>query len=360
MSQKDTNSNLWNPQERTIAISLYETMTYDGISTVLKEHGYNRSPKAVERFFARVHPDEVDVAPKHKIIESTYNPKDPLYCSWDEKLLIKSLRGVEFGDGKTSVVPVVVIPDTHARFHDPYAIELACKIIDCVRPVALVYLGDDVDFAQISRYAKDPRRILEAGLEVRAWQEDVDKAFASAARGVKRYKLLGNHEKRLYKYYCERPEIMGFAGMQMDAVIGLDRNFNVIPNLQIIENEIIWRNKFLFKHGDITRKFAGWSAKAELEKEGMSGISGHTHRAASYVRTIRDKSGVWTEGGCLCQLTPEYMEHPNWQQAITVIWFNGNGKTDYFHVDLIPFAKYQAVAMGNFFEVKKRAYNDKK
>lgn len=358
MSKIDKTPSTWSVQEKLLAINLYDKLTYEGISAALSEHGFQRTAKAVERFFSRNKPWEIDE--EIEVEESTYNPNSELKTSWGDKLLVKSIYNIEFGDGKTENVPVVVIPDTHAPFHDPYAIELACKIIEYVKPASIIYLGDDVDWMQISKYSKDPRRILQADAEVKSWQSNIDAAFTSAASSIiRRYKLLGNHEKRLYKYYCDSPEIMGFAGMQMDAIIGLDKNFKVIPNLQIIEDEIIWRNRFMFKHGDIVRKFAGWTAKSELEKEGLNGISGHVHRAAQYTRTVRGKAMTWLEGGCLCKLNPEYMSNPNWQQAITVIWFNGNKETDYFHPDLIQFVNYQAVALGRYFEVTKRSYNGK-
>jgi len=36
--------------------------------------------------------------------------------------------------------------------------------------------------------------------------------------------------------------------------------------------------KVLFKHGNIVRQHSSYSAKAEMDKEGTSGASGHTHR----------------------------------------------------------------------------------
>ena len=80
---------------------------------------------------------------------------------------------------------------------------------------------------------------------------------------------------------------------------------------------------FIYYHGDVVRKNAGYSAKAEYEDHRMkNGISGHTHRASSYFSTYEKEIGQWYENGCLCIMEPDYLNDPdkaNWQQAFTVI-----------------------------------------
>lgn len=347
----------WLPAERELAIRLKGTMTYKGISESLARAGYNRSPKAIERFFHRIGADALrdaeDAAPEEVILPTTgevFVPYKPIQTSWGAPMLTQKLRGIEFGKG-TDLVPVVVLPDIHCPFQDMKAIELACKIIDYVKPVAVVYLGDNVDWSQISKFDRDPHRLTLTAHEVFEWKK-VDRMVALAAgEGTRRYYLLGNHELRLRRYHCAHPELVGFPGMQFDAILGLDEDFNVIPDLQLVEKEINWRNRFLFKHGNKVRKFASYSAKAEMEHEMTNGISGHTHRAAAYTITNRGKPKVWVESGCLCDLDPTYMDNPNWQQAMTICWFNGDCKNDYFHPDLIQFVNHQAVALGKFFSV---------
>lgn len=341
----------WTPRERHIAYSLKEKYTYKQISEALFEEGYDRSPKAIERFFARNFEFESEYLDT-SFDESKIKIKKPLKTSWNEPMLVKN-KHVEFGNGE-STVPVVIIPDTHAPFHDPKAIELACKIIEDVKPSSVIWLGDDVDWVQLSVYSQDPDRINKAHSEVESWQNEVRKPIISAAPDYcKDYKLMGNHEKRMYKYHCAHPAISDFPGMHFDAIFGFDESWKVIPNLQLVEEEILWRQgKFIFKHGDAVRKWSGYTAKAMLEKENTSGISGHVHRAGQSYLTTRGVHKVWTENGCICDLNPEYVSNPNWQHAISIGWFNGNGKTDYFHIDLIPFSKYQAIANGKFFSVK--------
>ena len=85
--------------------------------------------------------------------------------------------------------------------------------------------------------------------------------------------------------------------MQADYLLGITPKLKPVHNLQIVEDEIVWRNRFIAKHGNLVRKFSGFTARAELEVEHMNGVSGHTHRAGQYCMTQRGKTMEWTELG---------------------------------------------------------------
>jgi hypothetical protein len=88
--------------------------------------------------------------------------------------------------------------------------------------------------------------------------------------------------------------------------------------------EYIFRN-FRFTHGTIVRQESGASARAELLKYGSSMSSGHTHRLSMYIKTdARGTVGAY-EGGCMCDLNPEYIQGvPNWTQGFLVFDFDNN------------------------------------
>lgn len=48
------------------------------------------------------------------------------------------------------------ISDLHCPFEHPLAIDFVAMLLDSVRPDLIINLGDEVDFAAFSRYAKDP------------------------------------------------------------------------------------------------------------------------------------------------------------------------------------------------------------
>jgi hypothetical protein len=82
--------------------------------------------------------------------------------------------------------------------------------------------------------------------------------------------------------------------------------------------------KIITKHGTIVRKWSGQSAKAEWERYGKSGLSGHTHRLAAFYTNDFNGSHVWMETGCTCDTDPQYVEQPNWQQGCVVVTYVGD------------------------------------
>ena len=68
----------------------------------------------------------------------------------------------------------------------------------------------------------------------------------------------------------------------------------------------------------------------------MSGLTGHTHRLCKYIARKSGKKFFWIESGCLCDLNPEYMVNPNWQQGICTVEIR-NGKVH--HAKIIEIEK---------------------
>lgn len=82
----------------------------------------------------------------------------------------------------------------------------------------------------------------------------------------------------------------------------------------------------------MVRKFSGYTARGELEKHDSSGISGHTHRGGVYYYKTPERYLAWFESFCLCDLNPEYVQEPNWQQG----FLYGYVEKDSFAVTPIP------------------------
>lgn len=344
-------STAWKPVEREIAIRMRAGSPIKDIAKVLE-----KTPKSVERFFERIGLSKDEAIQLKLEEESKTNPitkirtaPTDLKTTWGESLLVRKLR-VEFGL-KTPLVPVAILPDIHAGMEDMRAIELACKIINHINPVMIFYLGDNIDAGWLSDFTITPEKVLKAQQEIDTFHK-VDRMVASAAgKHVRRHWVLGNHETRLYRWICKHPNIASLRSMQPDALFALDKHFKPLENLQLIEEEINWRDRFIIKHGTACRSKSCYTARAELEREGISGISGHTHRVGAYYERQRDKAAVWYEGGCLCTLDPEYVQgFPNWQHAINIGWFNGDGSNDYFHIDQVVFSNYRAVIHGKSFQ----------
>jgi hypothetical protein len=142
----------------------------------------------------------------------------------------------------------------------------------------------------------------------------------------------------------------------MKALLELD---NKHIQVEMVEGHKLYKHHdFIVTHGHIARKHSGYTAKGMLDTYGVSGISGHTHRAGTHY--LKDESvgqagaKVWYENGCLCDLDPEYCTSPNWQHLISVGYFINGGQrhTGRFHIIPIPIVKSKIFFDGYLFGEK--------
>lgn len=239
---------------------------------------------------------------------------------------------------------VLIVPDVHCPFQDYAAVSSLLDFSKWFKPDAIFFMGDLVDFYAISRFVKDPERALKL-------QEEIDNATDFLKQFRKQHPTIpmtfirGNHEHRLQKYlWTQAPELSGLRDLTVESLLQLKH-----LNIYYEKTGRLVHRGVVFKHGDVVRKFAGYSAKGEFEKLGMSGVSGHTHRAAIYYHNNQSGKYCWMECGCLCKLDPEYMEGevPNWQVGWGVGYFKNN--SDRYFLEFIPFVGGKAFYQGKEF-----------
>lgn len=227
-------------------------------------------------------------------------------------------------EGKS--LKAIVFGDTHIRYHDPECLAIVEAIIQGEKPDIIVHLGDLIDAGMISeKFPTDPARL-------ETLQDDIDLAkiklhqWAQLAPNAQRWLLEGNHEQRLTRLIWnlkgaarELPRLRIFQQfMSWPIFLGLEEiGWNWVRYEDQPRDDIL--PKLLVKHGDIVRKFSGWSAKGEWEKTGKSGGSGHTHRANVWRHKDFNGQATWVEHGCTCLLsgTPG-ARNPDWQQTVTI------------------------------------------
>jgi len=253
--------------------------------------------------------------------------------------LVKPHKGSLSSDFERSVF----LGDAHIPYQDPDVLKLVIEFVKDFQPDRLFVLGDWVDFYDLSVFDKDPNRKnkLQRELDLgQAYLEDL----VEAAPNSKRVFMQGNHEDRLRKWLWANEEIASLRGMGIEELLGLrELGFETYDYHQVYNY-----NGFLVKHGDLVRKHAGYTARAELENSGVSGISGHTHRLGSHHK--RDHAGqvVWYEAGCVCDLEPHYTVRPNWQQGFGIGWHESRGNR--FFVELIPIIKGRFIVNGTLYK----------
>lgn len=220
----------------------------------------------------------------------------------------------------------VIIPDVHVPFHDNRALAVVAQIIRILDPYGILQIGDLLDAYSLSRFPKDPRLMVKL-------QDEVDKArgilaaWRIIAPNAKMVLLEGNHSFRIRRTLWESPPAAQ-ALLTLEAVqealtwpklLGLkELRIEHVPY-----GELYHLPKMVAKHGELVRSQAAYSAAAEHRKEGISGISGHTHRIGLFCSSDHNGAQTWLEVGHVCDLVKmDYVRRPNWQQGCAVITFD--------------------------------------
>lgn len=223
--------------------------------------------------------------------------------------------------------------DEHYPFQDEWAIEVALQIVQDFDPDIRVAGSDGIDFYSISKFQKNPKRLLSLQDDIDQWITG-QQAWNDAAPNAAAYFLRGNHEDRLRKYLWDHPEISSLRSLQIHELLALDE-LGVRWRETQEDNELEIFERLVIRHGDTVRKHSAYSARAELESEfyARTVLTGHTHRAGAHFATTRNGVVTAYECFCLCDLNPHYLRSTNWQQGIVLAEISENA----IEISQIPF-----------------------
>lgn len=249
-------------------------------------------------------------------------------CKLEQLAQVRQIDAREFLRGKRPTAEeskgvatqtlIVGLHDWHIPYHDEKALSCAFAFCERVQP-KIIILHECHDFYPLSRFNKDPAR-NDLQYEIDLTNEKL-KDLRKRCPKSKMILLKSNHTDRLQRYlWSEAKALSSLKAMKVEQLLGL-------AELEIEYRPNFVYKHFLWKHGSIVRQDSAYTAKAEFIREGMSGTSGHTHRLGAHYRTVRGGSYVWIEGGCLCDLQPEYMHDDvaNWQHGISTVQFEKEG-----------------------------------
>lgn len=224
----------------------------------------------------------------------------------------------------------LVIPDIQAPTNLP--LEGIYKFVKKVKPNEIVFIGDCVNFDSISTFKNDPEKIADLQVECDAIKKIFGEFRKAAGPKCKMVLTEGNHEQRLQKF---KNVFNGIASLQ---ALTIPKLFELKKyNIEFYKYGTYYKKgNLLFYHGTIVRGHSSYTAKAEFDKHGCSGISGHTHRLGSYYKTDMKGTHGWWEIGNLCD--PEKMCYTtgmmNWQNGFALVYFYKSYQR--FQVHLIP------------------------
>lgn len=229
----------------------------------------------------------------------------------------------EWGNGRAEMVAptggdyevVIALSDVHFPYQDDAVIESALRLIKSVKPDRVVLNGDICDFFQLSRFNTEYESLDTL-------QEEIDQGnrFRRAVRKAAPNAIIdeteGNHDSRIQTFVAQNAKaISTLRALQPTALFLHDElEFNWHPGCGFL-----LREDFLVKHGTEMSSINGSTARAELNKNWISGISGHVHRSEQARRNAH-RSGIWGVSGCMCRLDPDYITGmPNWDQGIIMV-----------------------------------------
>lgn len=214
---------------------------------------------------------------------------------------------------KTEVA--VIISDTHSPFEDKASVSCSLDFIRDIQPTTVVFNGDIGDWYAASRHRRDPARKLQLQDEIDS-QNALLWRYREVAPNANFIYNLGNHEDRWNNFLIDNPEFKGLRCLDFEKLLGLEEiGFAFVNNYGDP-----WKlGDAIVIHGYKALKNSGYTAHAYIEEWGVSGVSGHTHRSAKVRMRFYDKEVCWVEGGCLCELDPEYGDGlADWQHGFVV------------------------------------------
>ena len=224
----------------------------------------------------------------------------------------------------------IFLGDVHVPFADKNSLKVAISFMDWFQPDNIFLVGDILDFYEISTFDKDPRRITDLQSDINKTVGILQLIRERNPHGEIIY-LEGNHEHRLHKYLWKHPEIASLEALEMTNLM----HFKELDITYCDQFANVKLHGFLVEHGSVVRQQSAYTARAMLEKRGMSGISGHSHRGGSHYITNMSGSYAWFENFCLCGLHPEYViGQPNWMNGFSIGHFKKT--TNRFNIEQIP------------------------
>ena len=230
----------------------------------------------------------------------------------------------------------LVMNDLQIPWQDQRVIDLILEFVKELKPYGVILNGDVVDCYSLSTFNKNPIKDYSLQREIR---EAAGLMYPLAKVTTERWWLGGNHEDRLRRILWENPEFASLKALTFPELFLLRENgFKWKPY-----GGVLHLGSLLVTHGSQVLKHSGQTARAHFDKYGTSILIGHTHRLGVYYRTNAKGIHASYENGCLCKLTPEYVQYPDWQQGFAVVHVEEGG---YFNVQQIPIINRRAFFYG--------------
>jgi predicted phosphodiesterase len=205
---------------------------------------------------------------------------------------------------------ILLISDLHIPYHNISAITAALDYGQEAKINTVIINGDLIDFYQMSRFEKDPRK------RSAKFEFDSTKAFLVVLRATfpnaQIYWIKGNHDVRYEQWLMAKaPEVFDDPYYKLEERLRLNEERIHLIN----DKTIVKAGKLNIHHGHLF--FRGFGspispAKTIYDKTYEDTICSHVHKKSEFtkVRLLGQKVTCYTTG-CLCELSPDYAPFGN-------------------------------------------------
>lgn len=239
---------------------------------------------------------------------------------------------------------ILSISDTHSTFLDPFTWYAFLRAVQLLRPERIALNGDILEGGEISRYPKIPGWTVSLQVEF-DFAREMFAQIRSVSQDSDLIWLGGNHGvDRLAMYLSQTaPALAGLRSMRFDQLAGL-HDFDVklaqggtIASPEGTENDLPGLRvspSYLIHHGTA---LGATPYLAELRTAGVSGQSGHVHRAGlAYSSNEAGGAISWmsTPMGCTPRAGRAYVKgrHTGWQKGFGVAFLHEGGRVHQYPV----------------------------
>ena len=196
----------------------------------------------------------------------------------------------------------------------------------------VIYIGDLLDFAQISKFnqgspLEESRNISDDYKIAGRILDRHIKIVKSRNKQAKFTLLEGNHEDRIERWLAKNPQVKGLVEVEVGLKLG-ERGIKWVRAWS--KGELYKIGKAYFTHGLYVNQY---HAQKMVNNFGVNIYYGHTHDHQSFSKVLKGKDKT-IEGmslGCICEEQAYMQGRPsNWQQMFAEFHFDK--ETGYYSV----------------------------
>ena len=216
----------------------------------------------------------------------------------------------------------------------------------------VIYIGDLLDFAQISKFNKgspqEESRLVSDDYKIAGKILDRHISIIKKNNRKAKFTLLeGNHEERIERWLAQNPQVKGLVEVEVGLKLG-ERGIKWVRAWS--KGELYKIGKAYFTHGLYTNQY---HAQKMVNNYGVNIYYGHTHDHQSFSKVLKGKDKT-IEGmslGCVCEYDQSYMQGrpSSWQQGFGVFYFDRN--TGFFNRTFVGIFNHSFISPeGKFYD----------